>query len=126
MKSIAFGAIGLGFLLLILSGLWPALFPGTSSWTPEKSLQWTKIKDRLHNLGFIVANPSGSVSMHSGPDTGQAKQEYDRLKIESSAFAAEFQSVHDRPYIVAKILKWSGISLALLGIIGWYAVNQSS
>src|SRR5215216_6232736 len=107
MKLFVFGAIGLGLIMLILSGLWPALFPGTSSWTPEKSMQWTKIKDRVHNLGFIVGNPSGQVSMHSGPDTGQAKKEYDQLKIEDNALAAEFQSAHDRPHTIAKILKWS-------------------
>jgi hypothetical protein len=125
MKPAIFGVISLGLLLLILSGIWVTLFPGTSSWTPEKSAKWTTIKDRVHNLGFIVGNPSGPVSMHSGPDTGQAKQEYDRLKIEDNALATEFQSAHDRPYTVAKFLKWFGISLALIGIIGWYAVNQS-
>ena len=41
------------------------------------------------------------------------------------AFSAEFYSIHDRPYTVAKILKWSGISLAVIGVIGLYAANQS-
>jgi uncharacterized protein YjeT (DUF2065 family) len=125
MKHAFFAAVALGFLLLVLSGLWTTLFPGTSSWTPEKSAQWTKIKDRIHTLGFVVNNPSVQVSMHSGPETGQAKAEYDRLKTEHNALSAEFASIHDRPYTIAAILKWSGIALALVGVIGWYALNQS-
>ena len=124
MKPVFFAVIGLGLLLLILSGAWTTLFPGTSSWTPEKSAEWTKIKDRLHNLAFVVGSATAP-SMHSGPETSQAKQEYDRLKIEHHALAAEFESIHDRPYLVAKILKWSGISMAFVGIIGWYAVSQT-
>src|SRR5437868_11274194 len=108
MKPVSFGAMGLGLLLLILSGLWTTLFPATSAWTPEKSAEWTKVKDRLHTLGFIVGSPSNQVSMHSGPETGQAKQEYDRLTIEHAALSAEFQSAHDRPNTIAGILKWSG------------------
>lgn len=126
MKSIiAFGLLGLGCLLLVLSGVWTTLFPGTAAWTPEKSEKWGKIQTRIHNLAPLVNNPGGSVSMHSGPDLGAAKQEYDQLKKESEVYKAEFDTAHDSPLNAAKILKWSGISLAVVGIIGWYAVSQS-
>ena len=125
MKNIAFGVLGLGLLLLILSGLWTTLFPGTSSWTPEKSAEWTKVKDRLHTLSFIVGSSAGTPSMHSGPETGQAKAEYDNSRRSTPQLTAEFYGIHDRPYTIAKILKWSGISLALVGVIGLYAANQS-
>ena len=125
MKNISLGILGTGLLLLLLSGLWTTLFPATSSWTPEKSLEWTKVKDRLHTLGFIVGSSPPVVSMHSGPETGDAKVEYEQLKAEHAAFTAEFTSVHDRPIIIAKILKWSGISLAVVGVIGLYVANQS-
>lgn len=123
-QLIVFGAIGLGVLLLVLSGVWPSLFPGTSTWTEEKSVRWTQVKDRLHNLGFVVKNPNQRVSMHSGPETGTAKEEYDRLKKESEELKVEFQSAHDRPNTIAKVFKWTGISLAGLGIVGWYAIKN--
>jgi len=126
MKSgIAFGLIGLGFLLLILSGFWTSLFPGTSMWTPEKAERQSTLHHRLHNLAFIVGS-SQSPSMHRGSDAGKAKQEYDELKKESDALDAEFQTAHDRPKTTARILKWTGISLAIIGLIGWYAVSQTS
>jgi hypothetical protein len=100
------------------------VFPGTSSWTPERSAEWTKIKDRLHTLSFIVGTTAANPSMHSGSDPAEAKKEYDELKVKHEALSAEFYSIHDRPIAIARILKWAGISLAILGIIGVYAVNQ--
>ncbi len=120
-----FGVIGIGFLMLLLSGLWPTLFPGTSSWTLEKAERWAVVKDRLHNLSFIVNSPKAKISMHSGPELGKAKQEFDQLNEEGNQLKADFESAHDRPETVAKVLKWSGISLAILGLVGWYAVKQS-
>jgi hypothetical protein len=125
MKSaVVFGVMGTGLLLLILSGVWNSLFPGTSSWTAEKSKRLSDIRNQLHNLAFSVNEPAGRVSMHSGPERGMAKQEYDELKKESDALRAEFQSAHDRPKTTAKILKWTGISLVGVGIVGWYAVKN--
>ncbi|MEX2310021.1 MAG: hypothetical protein WD738_20790 [Pirellulales bacterium] len=124
--AVVFGLIGIGFLLLVLSGLWVSWFPGTSMWTPEKNDQWSDVKDRMHNLGFILNDPRNRASMHSGPERGTAKQEFDELKAKYDRLSAEFQTAHDRPHTVSKFLKWSGISLAAIGIIGWYAVKQTS
>jgi hypothetical protein len=122
----AFSLIGLGLLLLALSGLWPKLFPGTSMWTPEKAARWAEIKDRLHNLSFLVNSPRARVSMHRGPELGQAKAEYDRIKQEGEQLRAEFEAAASRPQTVATILKWSGISLAGLGVVGWYVVKNEA
>jgi hypothetical protein len=122
----AFGLIGVGLLLIVLSGLWPSLFPGTSIWTEDKAARWAEVKDRLHNLSFAVNNPQRRVSMHSGPELGTAMQEFEQLKAEGELLKADFERAADRPRIVSKILKWSGISLAVIGIIGWYAVKQSA
>jgi hypothetical protein len=124
--AIGLGMIGLGLLLLVLSGLWTTLFPGTSSWTPAKGERWSEVKDRLHNLSFVVNAPPGRVSMHRGPDLGEAKQEYDQLRQENDHLRAEFESAYHGPRTAAKVLKWSGISLAVLGLIGWYAANNMS
>jgi hypothetical protein len=124
--AVVFGLMAIGFSLLVLSGLWLTMFPGTSSWTAEKNERWSEVKDRMHNLGFLLNDPRTRTSMHSGPDRGSAKQEFDELKKEYDQFAAEFQSAYDRPHTIAAILKWTGISFAALGVLGWYAVKQSS
>jgi hypothetical protein len=125
MKSaIPFGLIGVGFLLLVLSSFWVTWFPGTSTWTMEKNDRWGDVKDRMHNLGFTLTDINARSNMHSGPDRGTAKQEYDALKKEYDELSAEFQSSYDGPRTVAKTLKWSGIGLAVLGLVGYYAVKQ--
>jgi hypothetical protein len=111
-------------LLIMLSGLWPTLFPGTSRWTPEKAARWAVVKDRLHNLSFVVHAPSGRVNMQRGPDPASAKAEYDTVKKEADELRAEFESAYESPRTASKWLKWSGISLAVVGLIGWYAVKN--
>src|SRR5687768_5757780 len=95
MKSaIVFGAIILGFTLLVLSGLWAKLFPATSSWTPEKATRSAEVKDRLNNLSFMLNRPP---SMHRGSDTGTLKAEFDQLMKENEQLNSEFQTAYDRP-----------------------------
>jgi hypothetical protein len=123
MKSaIVFGAVILGFTLLILSSLWVKFFPATSSWTPEKAQRSAEVKDRLNNLSFLMNRPP---SMHRGSDTGTLKAEFDQLMKENEQLNTEFQTAYDRPNTVSKVLKWSGISLSIVGLIGWYAVKNS-
>ena len=126
MKStIAIGILGIGLLLLVLSFVWVKLFSGQSAFTDEKATRWGQVKERMHNLAFVVNAPPGTIKMHRGPDIGQAKAEYDKLKIENDQLAAEFSGVYDTPRTMSTVLKWTGLSLTLLGVIGWYAVNQS-
>jgi hypothetical protein len=124
MKQATIGLIGLGFALLLLSGLWTVIFPASSRWTPDKEARAQKVKARLHSLSFVVGNPQHA-SMHSGQDTGQAKAEFDALNTEHDQLNADFASATETPRTISNFLKWSGLSLAAVGLVGWYAVNQS-
>jgi hypothetical protein len=121
--GIALGAVAIGFLLLIMSGLWSTMFPPENRWTPEKSKRSTEVKERLHNLSFIVNAPRPK--LHSGQDIGPLKLEYEELKKEVEQLNADFNSATQTPNTVSRYLKWSGISLAAIGIIAWYAVKQT-
>ena len=125
MKStVIFGAIVVGFLCLITSTLWTSLFPATSSWSDEKAHRSAEVKARVAYLGGIVNSPTRR--MHGGPDPASAKAEFDALQKENEQLNSEFETAAYRPNTISKILKWSGISLAAIGIIGYYAVKQSS
>jgi hypothetical protein len=123
--AVVYGLVVLGLLLLVLSSAWVALFPGTSSWTPEKATRWSEVKDRLHNLSFVVNAPPGHVRLHGGRDYGEIKTEYDQTKAEAEILRAEFESAYKNPRTVSTILKWTGISLAGVGLVGWLAVRES-
>jgi hypothetical protein len=119
------GLIGGGLLLLLASGMWLTMFPGTSSWTPEKERRLGEVGERLHVLAFTVGNAEASPSMHRGHDLIKAKAELDSVRKENQELTAEFRGIQSRRDAIPKILKWSGVSLAVIGIIGWYAGNQS-
>lgn len=121
--GLAFGTIAFGFLLLLLSGLWGILFPVTSTWTQAKATRSAEVKGKIHNMSFVLNGPTPQ--LHSGQDLGQMKAEYEQLKKENEQLNADFNSAADTPRTIATVLKWTGISLACVGLIGWYAANQS-
>jgi hypothetical protein len=124
MKSnIVFGLIGVGFLLFALSALWSTLFPASARWTPEKAKRSAEVKVKLHNMSFIVNAPT--TSMHSGPDLGKLRAEYEELRKENDQLNADFTSAAETPQTISKFLKWTGLAIALVGLIGYYAVSQS-
>jgi hypothetical protein len=123
MKSAVIVAIILGFVLFLASGIWSTLFPATNSWTPDKAARLSEIKGRLNDLSFQLQ--SAANRMHSGPDPATLKTEYDALNKEFDVLKTDFETAAERPQTVSRILKWSGLILAALGIIGWYAVKDS-
>jgi hypothetical protein len=126
MKSaIVFGMIGLGVLLLFASGVWSSLQPGTSSWTNEKDVRLSEVSDKMHMLTAKVATAEARPSMHGGPDLPKAKAELAALVEENKTLMNEFKGIQARPHTMSKVMKWTGISLTLVGIVGWYAINQS-
>jgi hypothetical protein len=122
--AITLGIASLGFLLLVLSALWAHVFTGSSQWTLEKDTRWKEVKNRVHVLQFTVGQGEARASMHGGPDLLKAKEELAALSKENDELTADFQGIQRRPQIVSTTLKWTGISLAVHGIIGYYAVNQ--
>ena len=124
MKPIATAAIGLGIFLFLLSAGWNTIFPPTSRWSVEKAKRMSEVKGKIHNLAFIVNAPKPN--LQRGQDIGQLKAEFEQLKKENEELNADFASATETPKTVARFLKWSGISIALVGIIGWYAVNQQN
>jgi hypothetical protein len=63
---------------------------------------------------------------HAGVDPGPLQAEHDQLLREFDILKAEFESAAIRPQTVSKIVKWSGTSLAIAGLIGWFAAKNTS
>lgn len=120
MKSVVVSVcLGIGIVMFVLSMFWVQMFPGKSSWSPEKAELWGKTKDRLHNLSFIVNSnqPSGRVT-----DIEAARQEYQQVKATHERLKAEFESAYNAPRTTAKVLKWGGLVLSGVGLLiqfGW-------
>jgi hypothetical protein len=124
--AIPLGAMVLGFVLLLASALWASMFPPTSSWTPEKDTRMSEVKARLNDLSALIYRSTTATSMHRGQDPATLKSEYDGLMKEFEQLKTDFETATERPQRASAVLKWSGITLAALGIVGWYAVKQAS
>lgn len=117
--------IGIGVVLLLLSGVWSSMKPGTSSWTTEKDQRLAEVSDKMHLLTVKVVSAESRPSMHGGPDLIKAKEELKALVEENKNLSNEFKGIQASPGRMSTLMKWSGISLALVGIVGWYAISQS-
>jgi hypothetical protein len=124
-SSLALVAVALGFILLIVGSLWSNFSSSNSSWTKEKADRLVKVKDRLIVLGGVV-NATTPPRMHGGLDPASAKVEYDALAKENETLNAEFEAAATSPKKTSKLLRWSGIALAAIGLIGYYAIKQNS
>jgi hypothetical protein len=126
MKSaVVMGTIVVGFACVFLSFAWGSLFPATNSWTPEKGARLSEVKAKLNDLSFKLSSPAGS-RLKGGADPGTLKKEYDDLRAEFETLKVDFESAAVSPKTTSGVLKWSGIVLAVIGVIGWYAVSQSN
>jgi hypothetical protein len=70
--------------------------------------------------------PVENVTPSTRRDPAALEAELAKLTEESDQLNAEFQSAYDRPNTISSVLKWAGISLAGIGIVGWYAVKNTS
>jgi hypothetical protein len=124
MKStLALGIIALGFLLLVASGVFSTLFPPTNSWTTDKAQRMSEVKAQINNVGAQLYKAQQSTH---GQDPAPIKTQYDTLLKEFEQLNTDFETATARPLFISTVLKWSGISFAILGIIFWYAVKQTS
>lgn len=115
-------AVVLGLAMVLLSTVWSSISGARSSWTDEKATRSADVKARLPYLGAIVNSPG----KHSAAEVQKAKAEFDTLMAENQQLNEEFTAAAETPHTTAKILKWGGIALACVGLVGWYAVNQSN
>ena len=116
--------LGIGAALLVLGLMWVTLFPGTATWTPDKAAQWAKTKDQLHNLSVLVNAPPEADPPPRGANLAEARAEYDRVKAAATKLQAEFESAYQTPRTTAAVLKWSGLGLLGLGVVGWLVVRR--
>jgi hypothetical protein len=123
MKSAVLGAILLGFALILVSVVWSTLFPPTRSWTPEKASRLSEVKAKINELSFAINSPKNRI--YNGRDPAAVKAEYDKLNAEFEELKSAFESAAVTPNSVSAVLKWAGIALAVVGVVGYFAVNQS-
>lgn len=115
------GAVVLGVLLLMASLIWGLVFPASSGWTDEKSVQLRELRNRAHLLGGQVADAEGSPSMHKGANAAELKAEYEQVKVELKQLGNELEGKINSPKTAASILRYAGIAFVVAGGLVVYA-----
>lgn len=122
--GIAFGAIGLGALLLVGSIGWPVMFPSTTYWKQADEDQLEEIQTKVHTLSYLVAQAEEQPDPRKNKMSGEKMMEYRVLKQEAEEMLKQRDNARSRPGFIANILRWSGIGGLLLGIVVYYAVRE--
>lgn len=125
MKAIPPAAIGIGFLLLVASALWPVLFPATRTWTDEKSRRLKEIGAEEQALVGKIEYLQHRPSMTSGENPAVMKEKADKLREEREALQADLTAATEGPAQASAFLKWTGITVLVLGVIGHLATKDA-
>ena len=125
MKTAAPVAIGLGILLLALSILWPILFPPTRTWTDEKSRRLKELSGKVQYAMGKLELAQSRPNMTGGENPAELKKKADEMMSELKVLQDEFSSAKDSPETISTILKWSGIGVMIVGIVGHLAVKDA-
>lgn len=125
MKAIAPVAIALGFLLVVVSLIWPMLFPATRTWTDEKSRRLKELSAKAQYAMGKLEMAQSKPSMSSGENPAILKRKADEMKKELKVLQEEFTSAKESPQTMSTIFKWSGIGVMLAGIVGYVATKDA-
>lgn len=105
MKASGIGLVVLGMLLILGAILWHFWTPTAGRWTNEQADDYSEAAARYHNLSFQYANSSDQRALDKvAAAEEQFEQQRDQL---DRALSAKTLGV--------AILKWSGITCAIIG-----------
>ncbi|MEM9352698.1 MAG: hypothetical protein AAGA92_06775 [Planctomycetota bacterium] len=116
MKFVTPAGIGIGIVLLLLSVLWPLLFPATSSWTDEKAQRLGQLGKEAHVAGAKLAAAKRGSNMLGGESVVVLQEKFDNLMSEADTLREEFESADQAPKAASTLFKYAGIGVLALGI----------
>ena len=125
MKAIPPAAIVIGLLFLVASAVWPVMFPATRTWTDAKSRRLKEIGAEEQALVGKIEYLRHRPSMTSGENPAVMKERAEVLRAEREALQADLTAATEGPAMAKAILKWTGISVLVLGVIGHLAAKDA-
>lgn len=113
--SIPVVAMALGIPLVILSLVWPLIFPATNSWTEEKAVKMADLGKELKFVAAKIYDAETQPSIVGQENLPELKSEQREKTKELEALRKEFENQRDKPQTIATYLRWVGIVLVILG-----------
>jgi hypothetical protein len=124
MRIFGFVFIVLSAILIVLSFLWPSMFPPESRWTQEQAEEHARAGTQFHHLSHPGghAHAKGESHSHSHSHShaehkvNAAQLEAARLRWEKSK--AALAAATTRGNTTADWLRYGGAAAALVGVVG--------
>lgn len=111
--------------MMICSVIWPVLFPATRTWTDEKSRRLKELSGKTQFLMGKIEYAKSNPSMTRGENPAEMKQRADKMMAELKTLQDEFSGAVDSPKTVSTVLKWSGVGVMALGVVGYLATKDA-
>lgn len=125
MRTIPYGLMGLGFVLLIASIFWSSFFPATNYWSEADEQQLEELQSKVHNLSYLVAEAENEPDPRKNRMSGEKMMEYRELKVQAEELLAQRDNASARPAFQSTLLRYGGIGSLLLGVGIYYVVRES-
>jgi hypothetical protein len=107
-----------GTILLLASFVVPEQSLSQSAWTAEQAQRYQQSALRVHELAHEAGH-----SAEKG-DAANIERELAAAQENFGEVQAELDSATERPRRFKAILRWSGIAIALVGIVAHFVVNS--
>ncbi len=108
-------AAALGLVLVVMSLLWGVFFPPEDTWTVDKSHRMSELTERAHLLHIKVKKAERKPLT---ADSGRDAEEYRAVTTEFATLKSELESAKSRPETVTLGLRWGGLLLTAIGLLG--------
>jgi hypothetical protein len=118
MMRIVWSLLGLGLVLVVLSWIWPSVVGPGIAWSDAQATEHAKASAHLHYQ-------QGEVALHAvehgrKPDLKAIAEARERYE----ASQAKLQAAQRWRSGVALWLQWTGLLLAAVGLVGYFAVRR--
>ena len=114
-----------GILLMMASAVWPLAADGRSRWTPDKAARFEEIGAGLHELSHARAHASPSHHHDEQEHEHDASRELAAAQRAYQQLARELDAVRAGPQRTAGWLRWTGIGIAAVGSLGYWARREA-
>ncbi len=117
----------LGVAIVLLSLVWPILFPPQAVWSPEKAKEYTKVGARLHalNVQLSAAGENPKTREENLKALEPLRREHRETQEQWETLREELATAKQRGQSTQTVLLWTGAALAVLGMVGWLATRES-
>ncbi|MCP4190397.1 MAG: hypothetical protein GY768_07195 [Planctomycetaceae bacterium] len=113
--SFATGLIFVGLALLGLSYVWPLIVSQDLVWSKEQATENAQASAGLHEMTHMAAH--SDISKDSPAEKEQMKLQLEKAQQRFSDSRAKLDRARNVRQTAAQVLRWGGISLAVIGVI---------